>query len=62
MTEKSKIPINLTWQDIQMIVAIADHLLEVLKPGEHAQKYPTDESYYSAVLDEYNRTKGNDTH
>ena len=46
---------NLTWQDIQMIVAIADHLLEVLKPGEHAQKYPTDESYYSAVLDEYNR-------
>lgn len=54
------VPIELTWQDIKAIVNIADSLLRVTEREDHFlinSRFPTEESYYKAVLEEFNKTR-----
>lgn len=51
---------ELTWQDVKKIIKIADRLINdainrVFKEdGDVTDIYPTEESYYTEVLNEYN--------
>ena len=49
----------LTWQDIKAIVEIADRIVNGCfeEKGKHLDDFPTEESYYKAVLEEYLKTK-----
>ena len=46
----------LTWQDIKTIVEIADSLVTE-DPNDHPAWLETEEGYYEAVLEEFNKTR-----
>ena len=45
---------ELTWQDIKAIVEIEKSLITT---WDDLAKYPSEESYYKAVLEEFNKTR-----
>lgn len=47
----------LTWQDIKTIVEIADKLVEKDVNGQLPEVCETEEGYYKAILEEFNKTR-----
>ena len=50
-------PAALTWQDIRSIVEIADKLVEKDVNGQLPEVCETEEGYYKAILEEFNKTR-----
>ena len=47
----------LTWRDIKTIVEIADKLVEKDVNGQLPEVCETEEGYYKAILEEFNKTR-----
>ena len=55
--EQAEKDLALTWQDIKTIVEIADGLVEKDVNGQLPDVCETEEGYYKAILDAFNKTR-----
>lgn len=55
--ERAEKDLILTWQDIRSIVEIADKLVEKDVNGQLPEVCETEEGYYKAILEEFNKTR-----
>ncbi len=54
--EQAETDLILTWQNIKTIVEIADKMV-IEDPNEHPDWLETEEGYYKAILEEFNKTR-----
>ena len=55
--EQAEKDLILTWQDIKTIVEIADKMVEKDVNGQLPEVCETEEGYYMAILEEFNKTR-----
>ena len=55
--ERAEKDLILTWRDIRTIVEIADKLVEKDVIGRLPEVCETEEGYYKAILEEFNKTR-----